>query len=187
MKLYDHDMTDAFLKCLEPNPDGLITFQTFSDAQAHDGNLARIFHTPRSNWRSILPELERLSQQGAGVFVTVNETDGKGRSKANIIRVRGVWADFDHAQDEQVYAALTALKPSMAVMTSEGKYHFYWLLADGSFMTPEECEAANKELATRYGADTQATDYARVLRVPGFPHQKEQAQPVMLVGFKERV
>jgi hypothetical protein len=184
MKLYDHEMTDAFLRCLEPNPDGLITFQTFSDTQAHDGNLARIFHVAQSNWRSVLPELQRLSQQGAGIFVSVNETDGKGRTKGNIIRVRGVWADFDHATDEQVCAAIKALKPSLAVNTSKDKFHFYWLLADDEIMTPEECEAVNKQMAARYGADAQATDYARVLRAPGFPHQKAQAQLVMLMGFR---
>lgn len=177
-------MTDAFLRCLEPNPDGLITFQTFSDTQAHDRNLARIFHVAQSNWRSVLPNLERLSQQGAGIFVTVNETDGKGRSKGNIIRVRGVWADFDHANDEQVCAALAALKPSIVVITSKGKYHFYWLLANDESMTKEECEAVNKELAARFGADSKTIDYARVLRAPGFPHQKEQAQLVKLAGFK---
>ena len=42
-------------------------------------------------------ELSRLSALGAGVFVTVNRTDLKGRRKENIIAVRALFVDLDGA------------------------------------------------------------------------------------------
>src|SRR5208337_3895469 len=42
-------------------------------------------------------ELARLSARGAGVFVTVNRTDLKGRRKENIVAVRALFVDLDGA------------------------------------------------------------------------------------------
>jgi hypothetical protein len=44
-------------------------------------------------------ELSHLNEQGAGIFVTVNETDGKGRKRENITRVRAVWQEDDDGFD----------------------------------------------------------------------------------------
>ena len=41
-------------------------------------------------------ELVDLNRKGAGIFVTVNETDGLGRKNSNIIRVRAVFQDDDY-------------------------------------------------------------------------------------------
>ena len=41
------------------------------------------------------PDLVELNLQGAGIFVTVNATDGRGRKKENIARIRAVWQEDD--------------------------------------------------------------------------------------------
>ena len=67
------------------------TFQTLSDQEK--GKLGRTLHGPLSQHA---PELTRLQAQGAGVFVTVNKTDGSGaRKKENMRRVRAAFVDFD--------------------------------------------------------------------------------------------
>jgi putative DNA primase/helicase len=74
--------TDAerFLRALAPNG-SLLTFQTFDDNKNRKNNsLAKVLHGPLKTHAATLAKLQK---QGAGVFITVNETDGKGRSTAH--------------------------------------------------------------------------------------------------------
>jgi UDP-glucose 4-epimerase len=71
----------AFLKALDPS--GIFTFQTFDDDKNRkDGSLARVLHGTLDQH---LAALTQLQQRGAGVFVMVNEGDGKGRSAKNVV------------------------------------------------------------------------------------------------------
>jgi hypothetical protein len=60
-------------------------------------------------------ELLQLSAQGAGIFITVNETDEQGRKKENITRVRAVFQEDDDGFD-----GAFPLEPSIVVETSPG-------------------------------------------------------------------
>ena len=55
----------------------------------------------------------QIHAHGAGVFITVNETDGKGRKKENITRIRAVFQEDDDGFDGEF-----PLKPSIVVETS---------------------------------------------------------------------
>src|SRR5947208_17176885 len=92
---HDKDMARDFLNRLDPNADKF-TFQFFSDAE--DG-YAEIFH---GSLDQVWPKVQTLntSTRRVGVFVTVNETDFKGRRIENIVRVRALFAEAD--TDEQV-------------------------------------------------------------------------------------
>src|ERR1700750_355981 len=81
---------EGFLKVLDPNARRW-TFQTFADDKnKDDGSLVRILHgSPDELW----PELVRLNNKGAGIFVTINQTNLEGRSTKNILRVRALFAD----------------------------------------------------------------------------------------------
>ena len=69
------------------------TFQTIDDDKDRSNpKLAQIFH---GSLDEHLPELRRLSRLGAGVFVKMNTTDGKGAKTENIIGVRAVSLDLD--------------------------------------------------------------------------------------------
>src|SRR6516162_4190982 len=69
------------------------TFQTFDDnAERKDQRLASILHGSLAEHAN---ELVRLNRLGAGTFVAVNETDGQGRKRENIKRVRAVTLDLD--------------------------------------------------------------------------------------------
>ncbi|MER2528718.1 MAG: DUF3987 domain-containing protein [Candidatus Competibacter denitrificans] len=139
------------------------TFQTFDDHPARkDRTLARILHGSLNQHHI---DLQRLQARGAGVYVTVNATDGQGRKLANMVRPRALWCEWDHR-----YRPLPEwpLDPHLVVETSQGKYHLYWMAADLSWADFDTLMASLVAL----GSDPNAKDRARVLRLPGFWHQK---------------
>ena len=114
--------------------------------------------------------------KGYGIFVVVNRTDGEGVKDKNIIDVRAVFTDFD---DGIPAPERFALPPTMIVETSPGKAQYYWLVDDD--MSPDQFKGIVARLVKDYGADANAKDLARVLRVPGFMHTKGEPTPVKLI------
>jgi hypothetical protein len=139
------------------------TFQTFDDnADRKEKSLAQMRHgTLDQGW----PWMCEMSARGAGVFVTVNETDGIGRKASNIKRVRAVFVDTDGADIDPIKDA----DPHILVESSCGNFHAYWLVEDapkGGF------KPAQKAMSAAWGTDKSVNDLSRVMRFPGFPHQK---------------
>lgn len=168
------DLTQAarFLAVLDPRPDARFTFQTFAerDGTAGGAKLNKILHgTLAEN----APALTRLSGLGAGVFFTVNETDGKGRKAENITRVRAVFLDFDNA-DTNALELIELLRPlpHIAVESSPGKAHAYWLVSDCSLEQFSPMQSALASEYSAFGSDPKIHDLPRVMRLPGFIHRK---------------
>ena len=160
----DLEAAVAFLKLLDAND--RYTFQTFEDKKPPmQRDLAKIVHSPKAADR-----LKTLHHLGAGIYITVNETDLKGRTVENIKRVRAVFQEDDDGCDGEF-----PLEPSCAVQTSPGHFHRYWLI-DGDWPADEQGRADFANVMGRmielYGSDRNAKDIARVLRVPGFLHRK---------------
>jgi len=161
-----------FLRRLDPEADAF-TFQTFDDTMAKRGALARVLHGDLDH---VVNRLEALQESRAGVFVTVAETDGRGRQTHNIQRVRAVFTDLDGAPLATVLTA--GLDPHMVVASSLGRFHAYWLCDDcplGQF------ERVQRALAHRFAGDPSVHDLARVMRLPGFRHFKGTAQTTRIV------
>lgn len=160
-----HSITEAtrFLDALDSEAE-VFTFQTFDDKGLR-GELARTIH---GSIDEVFDTLSRLNDQGAGIFVTVNETDGTARKVENIVRVRAVFADFDPPKTRPAPARYP-LEPHIVVESSPGKHHVYWLSADLSLdaFTPTQ-----KALITALGSDPAPNDLPRVMRLPGFDHHK---------------
>ena len=175
--------TADFLDALDPRPDALFTIETYTDlpkgtAKPKPDPLSRQWpDLTRAGVLALVPELTRLNNAGAGVFIAVNEFSGS-RRKANIKRIRGIHADFDGADLDQLKAAFNVLRPSILVESSPDKFHAYWLLKAGEVMDPATTEAINKRLVQDYGADPAASDYSRLLRFPGFKHMKNRAEGI---------
>jgi hypothetical protein len=92
------DQAVEFLRLLDPTSEEH-TFQTFDDCEERsDPSLTRVLHGSLSTH---LRSLQDLNERGAGVFVTVNRTDGRGRRKPNITGVRAVFGEFDEGGPEQ--------------------------------------------------------------------------------------
>jgi putative DNA primase/helicase len=162
--LPNHGEAARFLAALDP-ADQRFTFQTFDDNKARgDKQLAQIRHgTLDRHW----PELVRLNNGGAGVFVTINETDGRGRKASNIVRARSLFLDLDGAALDPV--ATCSAPPHIITESSPGRWHCYWIV---SGLPLDAFTPMQKALAVRFGGDTGVHDLPRVLRLPGFVHRK---------------
>ncbi len=145
--------------------DAVWTFQTFDDSEAKRKNLISV---RAGSIATHYPDLEKINREGAGIFVTINlQTDPKKRSKANTDRVAALFVDFDGAPLPETWR----LEPSLIVESSLARYHAYWICSD---IPLKEFEALQKALAALYGGDPVCHDLPRVMRVPGFLHQKAE-------------
>jgi hypothetical protein len=162
----DRKAAEQFLKRLDPTAKAF-SFQVFHDSDGtHRG---KVLHgTLEEHWQ----ELCRFSACGYGVFVTINETNLAGRRLENITGIRAIWQECDKGDEPALPCA-----PHMTISTSPGKCHRY-LLTDSTAC--EEFAAVQLRMVESYGSDPNAKDLARVLRVPGFLHQKDRASPHMV-------
>lgn len=168
----DIRVASAFLTSLDEDSDAW-TFQTFDDGKQARKHLIRQFHGTLDTHQDALAE---LNAEGAGVFVTVNETDGRGRKKENITRVRALFVDLDGAPLGPVQA--DANPPHLIVETSPRRFHAYWRVSD---CPVDECELALKGMIAKFGADPACSDRSRVMRIPGFFHQKAEPRMVRIL------
>jgi hypothetical protein len=160
----DRAEAERFLQLLDPEA-SFFTFQTFDDdKERKDERLARIFHGTLDEHFDTLAD---LNAKGAGIFITVNATDGAGRTIKNVTRVRALFADLDHAPVEPVLASRPA--PHAVVETSPGRHQAHWLIAG---IELKEFSNLQKVLAARFGGDASVHDLPRVMRLPGFSHRK---------------
>lgn len=158
--------------------DSPITLQTFSDRKDAKGRdpLARVFHGSVDEHSDAL---RKRQQEGAGVFVQVNEGDGHGRRSENVVRVRAVFVDLDGTPLDSLLetARKAGCPPSFVVESSPGKYHVYWRVCGCPL---DQFSAIQEALAEKFNADPACKDLARVLRLPGFIHQKDQDKPFLV-------
>ncbi len=136
----DKSEAEHFIATLKGNVGAKVTFQTFDDneqAASKNTSLSKVLHgTLDEQWNT----LEYLNNQGAGIFIMVNDSDfkirapktidmddrgTKGRSRENVCRLRALIIDQDGGEEIE----FTDIKPSMVVKTSHGK-HSYFLLKE---------------------------------------------------------
>jgi len=129
-------------------------------------------------FRDICWDLAKLNSEGAGIFITVNETDGVGRTLENIVGIRAFWADVE----TEIALEDLPIPPSMVVNSCRGP-HLYWLSRGDA--TKDECRRVVKNIAARLGSDPKVHDPSRVLRVPGFFHNKDAPHLVTLGECRE--
>jgi hypothetical protein len=178
----DRAEAERFLSALDPAAT-FWTFQTFDDDKERakafkkenrerkkkklpplKSPYVRVLHgTLDQHWN----ELVRLNTIGAGIFITVNETDRRGRETKNIVRVRALFSDLDGAPLDAVMQHKPP--PNIVVESSAGKYHPYWPVDDVELARFPEYQ---KNLIRRFNADPAVFDLPRVMRLAGFVHQK---------------
>ena len=156
------DDTSRFIASVAPDQ---ITLQTFNDAPVRRSGLAKIRHGPIEQH---VDELRALQARRAGVFLMINRGDGRGRSEENVVSVRALFLDLDGAPPEPVFAC--GAPPHVVVESSPGRFHFYWLVADCPL---DRFGVLQKALAAKFNGDPVVFDLCRVMRLPGFLHQKE--------------
>lgn len=158
-----------FLTMLDPSTEHFC-FRTFDDTKKRaDKNLTGKFNGTLKEHFKVLGVKSSL---GAGVFVVINEG---GQSTEEITRVRYIFVDTDGAPLEPI---LKALPPHMVIESSPGKYHVYWRAAD---VTLDQFGAIQKAAIAKFGTDDKVNDLPRVMRLPGFDHQKEAPTRVAVI------
>lgn len=116
------------------------------------------------------------NQKLYGIFWTVNEFIGP-RKKENLKRIISWSVDIDEGSKESQRERIKLfLTPSMIVETKRG-YQCYWNAIDA---TAEEYDKIQNRLVDFFGADNNAKDIARILRVPNYYHQKNPKDPFII-------
>lgn len=126
----------------------------------------------RGTVTALWPWVDEQQARGAGVYVTVNQTSGRGRKSTDVQEVRAVWVDDDEPRAS--HRTEWPLEPSLIIETSPGNFHYYWMThaAPG----PEFDDVMGCMVA-HHGCDNRAKDSARVLRLAGTLHLKNPEQP----------
>lgn len=116
-------------------------------------------------------EADLWSVKKWGIFWTVNRFDGP-RRKENCKEILSWAIDIDEGTKEEQRARIKAvpLEASMIYETARG-YHLYFHATDGD---PENYRDIVERMVERYGADKNAKDVCRILRVPGYMHWKQE-------------
>ena len=160
---------EAFLNALD-GKDAQFTFQTFDDVKDRkEKSLARIFHGTLNQHKQVL---KALNAQGAGVYVTVNETDLKGRSLANMLKVRALFVDLDGSPLQPILDLSEDLQPHIIIESSPNKWHAYWLVNNCEL---EKFKPLQQALADKFDGDKAVCDLPRVMRLAGFSHNKAES------------
>lgn len=134
-----------------------------------------------SRHRLFTRDLEKIrafikSHIAEDVFFGVATRKGRNGSKAGTSELRVLWADLDwkdltggKAEADKRISEFS-LKPSIIVSSGHG-YHLYWILKK-PLKADLKIEGYLKGIASALGADSGATDIARILRVPGTFNRK---------------
>ncbi len=175
------DHAQLFLDALGASDDQL-SWQTFDDAKL-DGGLV---WTAIALFSAAAQRLRKLAARGAGVFVTPNVVDPKATdapNKRNVVAARAVFTDNDYGPPPRGYRGVPA--PTMVVASAAGP-QTYWMLGETADLAT--AGRIQRHLAITLSADPAAADPARVVRLPGFPHQKNPERPfdVRLIHYDPR-
>jgi hypothetical protein len=118
--------------------------------------------------------LAECNRNQYGVFVMVNQGDGRGRKAENVTAVRALFVDCDKPDTEPLkLIASSAIDPDFIVESSPGKFHAYRRVS-GFPVDRDLFKGAQLLLADRVQGDLTVHDLCRILRVPGFFHSKEK-------------
>lgn len=189
-----------FLVALDPDPCATFGFRTCAD-HGDDIRLAvkafgsldcgiRQSKDPSKDGKRCHPArlLSFMQNMGAGAFVVVNKLDGRGQLKANITAIRALYVDADSRREvEAVHAFLsttglipTAMVASGGVHDGVEKLQVYWRIEGCPVL---EFTDAQLTLVSRIGTDPAVHDVGRVMRLPGFWHQKREPRQTRIVSI----
>jgi hypothetical protein len=156
---FDFEAAEKFLARLDPEAQSF-EFQTIDqaapDAKVHTLPQAFFDSFDKPATRDALAE---FNQNGAGIFVAFNLTDGQGRAKRNVLAIRALVLDLDSAPLDPVLKC--KLKPHVIVETSPDRWQALWLVENN---VPMGSLARVPELARRKIRRRSRHQYARAVR-----------------------
>jgi len=110
---------------------------------------------------------------GCNACCCVQAMNGARRLKKEYAYGRAIFAEMDQEPKRP-----WSIPPSISNETSSGKFHQYWLIDEASGkVAPDIIERINQHIVDEYGADPNAKDIARTLRLPGTWNLKPGRDP----------
>ena len=130
---------------------------------------------PASTFTDLLPEAQRLNDNGYDIFVGVNPRPRSGATgDASISRARCVFVDFDGGislNDIRTRLATYGLpEPSIIVFSGHG-WHCYWILSE-PITDLKSWSGIQSDLIAALDSDKCIKNPERIMRVPGFANNK---------------
>lgn len=127
---------------------------------------------------TVWDKLIKANKQGSGVFVTINESNGKSFLDLDIIRIRAIFIDDDGNDPPVTRDSIKhRLDPSTTVQSCHGQ-HNYFLVAAGE--TTDDFTHIQKSLAKKFDTDKTICNLGRVMRLPGTIHMKDPTKPFLV-------
>jgi hypothetical protein len=174
-----------FLRFLDPNAVDFgkpFAFQTYDDDKVrNDRMLARTYTGTLEQHAATLAD---ANANGCAVHVTINDCGDKPRRAANVSRVRKHFVEIDGTMTLSEIMALceqVQLPPAWINESSPSHFHVFWNVADDIAGDLEGFTKRQKKLAKLFKAGRESVDLSRVLRLPGYWHQKGDAFQVRTV------
>lgn len=148
------------------------TFQTLDDKGTGTKALRKVFH---GTIKELGQELIDLNSNGAGIYLMANAGDLRGRKALNVTAIRVAFVDLDGTPLCVIDDA--PISPHIIVETSPGRWQACWLISGCPL---SQFSLVQKALAKRFKGDPSVSDLSRVMRIPGFFHNKSTPVPVRL-------
>ncbi len=150
----------------------MMFFRIFDDASATKADsrkrqgAIRIHRSEMAEWNA----------QGWGIFHTFQDYMGTRRLISEISQINAWYIEMDNCSkaEQESKIARSPLVPSM-IVESKRSYHVYWWAINAGLPTWDAI--VRDRLQPLFDSDKAATDPTRLLRVPGFLHQKDPRSP----------
>lgn len=163
--------SESFIELLTGDPSTPVHWQIYHDSdKSKNETLARSFHC---DYHNAAPYLHQAQQDGCGVYITVNQTDGARRKIENVTLARALFIDGDDIPlpDQNGWGCY----PHIVVARNPRQWHAYWLIDPSTDF--EEWQKLQYSLSLYYGVKDRLADLPRVMRAPGFWWLKDPAKP----------
>lgn len=143
----------------------------------HDTNRGVAAHSFDGTIRQCWNTLCSYQSNGYGIFINLNPTDGNGRELSNVAYIRAHIVDLDNISALQNFERASAWQPAphIAVESSVGKRHAYWLVEP--YTGNDYATSINRRLRQMFDGDRAVIDPTRVVRLPGSWHLKVPQAP----------
>lgn len=149
-----------------------LKYQTFSE---NNQNFIGTF-----NFEEAWDILSSKNLKGAEVAVSLNLfKENSGRKKEDVIGYRFIVLDSDNGDIKDL-----RLKPTFIVKTKRG-FHYYYKISRESWGKINELEKLAKEMAKIHGCDLSSGERNRVYRCPGFLHQKDSNNKILITILEQ--
>lgn len=153
------------------------TIQLFDDTKSWK-DLARKLDQKKFSKEDLERGLEHYNKKWAGIFFSINSMNPWERDKKNVTKVNAWACEVDdlNKEEQMKLISVAPIAPSL-IIESNKSYHMYRFAKDG---TIENWTKVCRWIRNFFNGDPAiASDISRVLRVPGYYHMKDSANPFM--------